>query len=168
MTKEIIRENIEIARRYLNTFHLLLTDREIVSDCYCLPSLGWKAFYAQVFVGNGVYRANCAYTSYADHFGVKSNSCHFSEIERDKHPARKNDVFCKTIFLDSERIDRLFHAAHVYSSGSRIVKEGIVIDGITAGIRLFKNGIITHDICLIDPEDPDPLLDEICSFSELI
>ncbi|WP_278245338.1 hypothetical protein [Ruminococcus albus] len=43
-----------------------------------------------------------------------------------------------------------------------------MIDGIAAGIRLFQNGDIIHDILLIDPEKPEPLLDAICSFSDMI
>ena len=77
MTRQDIIKNIDIARRYLNEYHLLLSDDEVLFDCYCLPSFRFKAFYAQISMKNGVYRANCAYTRYADHFGIESYSRHF-------------------------------------------------------------------------------------------
>lgn len=168
MTQQEIIENIEIARGHLGTYHLLLPDDEVLFDCYCLPSFRWKAFYAQVSVKNSVYRANCAYTRYADHSGLKSCSIHFTTIEKAEHPARKTDIFCKTIFPEAEAVDSLICAAQEYTDKATHPKGSMIIDGITAGIRLFDNGSIIRDIVLNDPDEPEPLLDKICAFSELI
>lgn len=168
MNRQEISENIEIARRYLNSFHLLLPDDEVLFDCYCLPSFRQKAFYAQVSVKNGVYRASCAYTRYADHLGNVSCSRHFTAIEKDTHSARKNDIICKIIFPKPEAVDRLLCAVKKYTAKDASHEQGFNIDGITTGIRHFENGNIVHDIVLNDPDEPEPLLDEICSFSDII
>lgn len=47
-------------------------------------------------------------------------------------------------------------------------KSGVIIDGTTAGIRLFDNRSIIRDIAMINPDEPEPLLDKICSFSDII
>ena len=168
MTQQEINENIEIARRYLNSFHLLLPDDEVLFDCFCLPSFKYNAFYAQIYKINDVYRANCAYTRYADYLGIESYSCHFSSIEIKKHPAKQNDVFCKIIFLNPEAVNSLISIAQDYTVKDNTPKEGMIIDGITAGIRFFDNGTIFRDIVMINPDKPEPLLDEICSFSDMI
>ena len=81
MDKVDILGNIGIARRYLGDYCLLVSDDKVVFDCYCLPSFRWKAFYAQVYVQNGIFRANCAYTRYADFWGLESYSVSFTSIE---------------------------------------------------------------------------------------
>ena len=48
MNKQQVLENIEIARKHLDSFHLLLPDDKVIFDCYCLPSFRWKAFYGYV------------------------------------------------------------------------------------------------------------------------
>ncbi len=175
MTRQEIYENIKIARHYLNTYHLLLHDNEVLFDCYCLPSFRYKAFYAQISIKDGVYKANCTYTRYVDYLGIESYSCHFTTIENNERSAIKNDIFCKVVFPNSETIDRLISLAQEYivkkdtSDGKKDTSDGsIIIDGITAGIRLFDNGNIIRDIFMINPDMPELLLDEICSFSEII
>lgn len=168
MTQKEINENIEIARRYLNSFHLLLPDDEVLFDCYCLPSFGTKAFYAQITIKNGVYRAGCAYTHYADHLGNKSSSRNFADIEKDDHPARKNDVFCKIIFPKPETVDSLISIAQKYTDKATHPKGGVIIDGMTAGIRSFDKGSIIRDIAYTDPDGHDMLLDALCAFSDMI
>ena len=168
MNKQQVYENSEIARKHLQTYHLLIPDDNVLFDCYCLPSLRWKAFYAQVYMVNGIWRANCAYTHYADHLGAESYSVHFTDIEKAEHPAKTTDIICKTIFPDADIINTLSEYANYVTSIERFENKGAVIDGIAAGIRLFQNGDIIHDILLIDPEKPEPLLDAICSFSDMI
>ena len=157
--------NIGIARGYLGDYCLLVSDDKVVFDCYCLPSFRWKAFYAQVYVQNGIFRANCAYTRYADFWGLESYSVSFVSIEEKRHTGIKNDIICKSIFLDNDIVDKLLMYAGTQESCSR---DSVVIDGITAGIRLFENGIITRDVCLIDPDEDTPLLDELLLFSDRI
>ena len=168
MNKQQVLDNIEIARKYLESFHLLLPDDKLIFDCYCLPSFRWKAFYSQIYMTNGVYRANCAYTHYADYSGAESYSVHFSSIEKGRHTAKTTDVICKSIFPAPNIIGSLFKYANEITSIERPENESTVIDGITAGIRLYENGCMTRDICLIDPHDDLPLLDELLLFSDII
>ena len=168
MNKQQVTENIEIARKYLDSFHMLLPDDKLLFDCYCLPSFGQKAFYAQIYMTDGIYRANCAYTHYSDYSGIESYSCHFTTIEKKKHPAVKSDVFCKIIFPAPETVGSLISTAQEYAVKHDNYEEGTVIDGIIAGIRLFDNGTVIRDIVMINPDEPGPLLDEICSFSDMI
>ncbi|SEK75296.1 hypothetical protein [Ruminococcus albus] len=168
MTRQDIIKNIDIARRYMNEYHLLLPDDEVLFDCYCLPSFRWKAFYAQVSAKNGVYIANCAYTRYADHLGNESYSRHFTAAQNDTHPAIRNDIFCKTVFPEHEIVDDLISEVSEYSAKTDDTENGMMIDGITAGIRLFENGSLLRDIVLDNPNKPEPLLDAICYFSDMI
>ena len=107
MDKQQVLDNIKIARRYLDNFHMLLPDDKILFDCYCLPSYRWKAFYAQVCIERGVCRAYCSYTHYADYWGLESYSQHFLTIENKYHPGLKNDVICKCIFPDMDLINSI-------------------------------------------------------------
>ena len=168
MNKQQVLDNIEIARKYLESFHLLLPDDKLLFDCYCLPSFRWKSFYSQIYMIDGVYRANCAYTHYADYLGEESYSVHFTSIEKEKHTAKSTDVICKSIFPAPDIISALFKYADDVTSIDDIEKESTVIDGITAGIRLYENGFITRDICLIDAHDGLPLLNEILLLSDII
>ena len=168
MTRQDVSENINIARHYMNEYHLLLPDDEVLFDCYCLPSFRFKAFYAQIAVKDGVYRANCAYTRYADHLGNESCSRHFTAAQNDTHPAEKNDIFCKIVFPEREIVDDLISKAQEYSAKADHPENGVMIDGITAGIRLFENGKIVRDIVLDNPAEPEPPLDAIRSFSDLL
>ena len=165
MNKQEVLENIEIARQYLDSFHMIIPDDKILFDCYSLPPHTWKAFYAQIYETNGIYRANCAYTYYVDCIGIESYSVDFSSIEKEKHTAKKTDVICKSIFPDSDIANNLIKFANEFTSIERCDRESVVIDGITAGIRLFKNGCMTRDICIINPDDRLPLLEEILLFS---
>ncbi|WP_207646949.1 hypothetical protein [Ruminococcus albus] len=157
-----------IARRYMNEYHLLLPDDEVLFDCYCLPSFRFKAFYVQISVKDGIYRASCVYTRYADHSGAESNSLHFTAVENDNHPAKRNDIFCKIIFPKPEIVDDLILKAQEYSDKADDPQNSVMIDGITAGIRLFENGKIVRDIVSDNPTKHEPLLDAICSFSKII
>lgn len=168
MLRQDIFQNINIAKNYLDRFHLLIPDEKIYIDCYCFPSFNWKAYYAQVYSENGIYSANCAYTHYADYYGLESYSQHFTAVENDKPPAKNTDIFCKCIFPDTKLINDLLTCAGEYTQTEHSAKGGIVIDGITAGIRLFENGRIARDICLIDPDDDPPLLDKLLTFSDVI
>ena len=167
MTKQEVLENIAIARKALNTFSLLLPDSYVIFDCYCLPSFRWKAFYAQIGRKNGVYFANCAYTRYADHFGLESNSVHFISIIENTHRAKKTDIICKCIFPKADVVNRLIETSND-PSAAKNSEEGIVIDGITVGLRFFENGNITRSVCLINPDDNIPLVNEIIAFSDMI
>ena len=168
MNNQQVTENIEIARKYLDSFHMILPDDKLLFDCYCLPSFGQKAFYAQIYMTDGIYRANCAYTHYSDYLGMESYSCHFTAVENIKHPAIQSDVFCKIIFPPPEKVDSLISIAQEYTAEDDPLEEGVVIDGMTAGIRLFDNGTVIRDIVMINPDEPGPLLDEIGSFSDMI
>ncbi|MBR5165327.1 MAG: hypothetical protein IKW87_07205 [Ruminococcus sp.] len=168
MNKQQVLDNIEIARKHLLSLHLLLPDEKLLFDCYCLPSFRWKAFYSQIYMTNGVYRANCAYTHYADYLGVESYSVHFTSIAKDRHTAKTTDVICKTIFPAPDVIRALFKYANDVTSIDRFENESTVIDGITAGIRLYENGCMTRDICLINPHDDLPLLNELLLLSDTI
>ena len=168
MNKQEININTAIARRYLDTYHMLLPDEKIMFDCCCLPSFRWKAFYVQVFEENGIYRANCAYTQYRDYFGLNNYSQHFTTIEIINHRAKRGDVFCKSIFPDRKIIEELLQCANEYIYNEQPVNKHLTLDGITARIRLFENGSMTRDIVMIDPDNDVPLLDKILSLSETI
>ena len=101
-----------------------------------------------------------------DYLGIESYSCHFTSIENNERPAIKNDIFCKIIFPDPETVDRLISITQEYIVKEDASEGSVIIDGITAGIRLFDNGNIYRDIFMINPDKPEPLLDKICSFSE--
>lgn len=168
MNKQQVYENIEIARKYLETYHLLIPDDNVLFDCYCLPPSGEKSFYAQIYIVNGIYRANCAYTHYPDLLGIENYAAHFTSISKSYHAEHSNYVTCKCLFPEPNIINTLSEYANYVTSIERFENKGTVIDGIAAGIRLFQNGDIIHDILLIDPEKPEPLLDAICSFSDMI
>lgn len=167
MDKQNVLDNIKIARRYLDSYHMLLPDESVIFDFYNLPSYNWKAFYAQIYKHNGIYRANCACTRCVDYIGIESYSSHFAAIDSDRHKA-KNDVFCKCIFPDPAIVNDLLACAMCHRQIDSAVNEHIVLDGITVGIRSFENGSISKDICLINPDDHDRLVDEILRFSETI
>lgn len=169
MSRQEILKNIEIARKYLDSFHLLLPNDKILFDCYCLPSFGFKAFYAQIYKTNGIFRANCAYTHYADYLGLESYSVCFANIEKDKHTAKKADVICKSVFPDPDIINTLSKYAGEFTSVEHFANENtIILDGISAGIRFFETGCLIHDIYLIDSEDNLPLLDKLLLFSDTV
>lgn len=65
-------------------------------------------------------------------------------------------------------INSILSCAGAYTDTERFTKERLVIDGITAGIRLFEQGRMTRDICMIDPDGDQPLLDELLLFSDAI
>ena len=168
MNKQQVSKNIEIAKKYLETYHLLLPDDENIFDCYCLPPYRWKAFYAQIYKTDGIYRVNCAYTRYSDHFGEVSFSQPFTSVMTDTHPSRKTDAFCKCFFPDADIIDDLIKCAENYDANENPIEERTVIDGVTAGVRIFENGFVAKDICLVSSDASDLLLEKILRFSDLI
>ena len=166
MDKEEVMENLEIARKYLGKYSLLIPDDELTLECFCLPSFGRRAFYAQVYMNKGVWRANVGYTHYSNYFGQESRSVHFADIERaDRHPAKKAFVICSAIFPKAEAVEALLKSAEGYAEDDAEDK-GCTIDGVTAGIRVFDKGEKVRDILIIKRDAPP--VDEICKFSEMI
>ena len=168
MTKQEMLNNIGIAKKYLSKYNLLVPEDDLIMECLFLPPFRWNTYFIQVFIKQGGYSANCAYTYYTDYLGVESYSVHFTSIEKDRHTAKTTDVICKTIFPAPDVIRALFKYANDVTSIDRFENESTVIDDITAGIRLYENGCMTRDICLINPHDDLPLLNELLLFSDTI
>ncbi len=167
MTKQKMLNNIEIAKKYLSKYHLLVPKDDLIVECLFLPPFRWNTYFIQVFKGHGGYSAHCAYTYYADYLGNSSYSQSFTTVEKaDKHPAKRGNVICKCMKTDTQIIDEII----------RSVKEDIVIktqeitiiDGISASVRLYDKGTIIGDFFLNDPEIPPELLNALISVSEII
>ena len=136
MNESDIFKNIEIAKKYLARFNLLLPDDEILLECCYFPPFSEKAFYARVFCKNGTYRAHYAFTYCADFWGLESCSQTFETVENaDKHNAKVGNVICKTLNLDSEKIHDLMRTVEKVESEYNEV----CIDGISAYVRTFPN-----------------------------
>lgn len=167
MTKQEMLNNIEIAKKYLSKYHLLIPKEDLIMECLFLPPFHQNTYFIQVFMEHSGYFAHCAYTYYADYLGNSSYSQSFTTVERaDKQPAKRGDIICKCMKIDCQIIDEII----------RSIKEDIVnktqemtlIDGISASVRLYNKGIIIGDFCLNDPEIPSELLNALISVSELI
>ena len=167
MIKQEMLNNIEIAKKYLAKYHLLVPENEIFLECLFLPPFRWSTYFIQVLMKQSSYYAHCTYTYYADYFGNASHSQSFTTVERaDKQSAKRGDVICKCIKMDTQIIEEII----------RIVKEDIVIktqkittiDGISANIRLYDKGTIVDDFCLNTPEIPPELLNVFIAVSEII
>ena len=156
-------ENIAIAQAYLKHFQLLANADTICMDCCYFPSHGKPAFYMQIAHQNNRYIGHCAYPYYADYFGIQSTSVNFITIDKAKtHPAKRGDVFCKVIPLDSSLIEKLIEQAKRHISTER---SGITIDGVYANVRLFENGA---EICNIRPTHDDPVIPLLSAISSLL
>lgn len=151
MTRQEINDNIAIAQKYLERFHLLIPEKRLVLDCYLFPPFGGKSFYAQIEQKNGIYQANCAFTSYSDHMGLRSYSQLFTTVESaDKQLSVKGDVYCKIVRVDTQLVNLLFQQANEYESSP--TDNVVCIDGIYAGARLFCDGNIIKDIYIPNSE----------------
>ena len=140
-------QNIMIAQKYLKQFHLLMDPQSVILDCCYFPSHSDKAFYLQVKKDREQYLGHCAYTYYADYFEMESYSQSFLTVERaDSNTAKRGDVICKILQLDTSLIEDLITAVQAYMPTPKDIK--IVIDGIYANIRLFEKGEIVSDIRL--------------------
>ena len=148
METNYINDNISIAKEYLNRFSLLLPDEKILFDCCYLPPFKWKAFYAQFYIKNNRYYANCAYTHYSDINNIKSYSVSFSSIEEyNKHPAKTGDVICKIVQLSQEYVLNLISLiSECVVADSDDSSKGIILDGDYLKIRTFENGTLLRDI----------------------
>ena len=140
MDKRYVYNNIDIARRYLNEFHLLAEGEPLVIDLCFLPPFKWKAYYMQIIGKNGSYRAHCAYTRYADALGNESFSQSFEAVEKaDALASKKGDVICKTIDIEPETVMAV--TEQIRSCAPETEKlSGKVIDGIWAAARLYRGG----------------------------
>ena len=72
MNENCIFKNIEIAKKYLEQFNLLLPNDKMCMECCYFPPFSEKTFYVQVFCENNQYKAHCAYTYYADFWGTNT------------------------------------------------------------------------------------------------
>ncbi len=167
MTKQEMLNNIGIAKKYLSKYNLLVPEDDLIMECLFLPPFRWNTYFIQVFIKQGGYSANCAYTYYADYLGNISYSQSFTTVEMaDKQPAKRGNIICKCMKIDRQIVDEII----------RCVKEDVVIktqemtiiDGISASVRLYDQGTIIGDFCLNDPEIPPVLLNAIISVSELL
>ena len=78
---------------------------------------------------------------------MESYSQSFLTVERaDSNTAKRGDVICKILQLDTSLIKDLITAVQAYIPTPKDIK--IVIDGIYANIRLFEKGEIVTDIRL--------------------
>lgn len=142
---EYYAQNIAVAQKYLNHFHLLMDSADVFLDCCYFPSYAQKAFYLQVMKADDKFIGHCAFTYCADYWGIYSNSQSFLTAEKDdKHNAKRGDVYCKIVQLDTAYINELIAEtiAHIPSSSD----SEIVIDGLYGNIRLFENGKVKKDI----------------------
>ena len=168
MTRKEIDENIAIAKRNLKNYQLLVSNNELILDCYLFPSHHYKTYYIQIEKSGGVFCGRCAYTCLTDYFGIKSYSQTFSVIEKaDKHTAKSGDTICKALFPDMQFINALIEEAKICEDIDSQSDE-IIIDGITAGIRLYNKGSVSKDICLVNLDNVSPLLEMLILFSNQI
>lgn len=162
MDRQYLLNNTKIARSYLERFNLLVPDDVVSVECCFLPPYRWKTFYAQLFYKNGVCVGNCALTSYADYFGLRSVSQSFVTAE-----SQKGDIICKVAFFENNIIQTLTEMIKEYPEEIEPEKGVVVIDGITAGARLYENGKIAKET-VIYPSQESPLLDNLVHISEII
>ena len=124
-----------------------MDSQSVIFDCCYFPSHSNTAFYLQVKKDRGQYLGHCAYTYYADYYGLESYSQSFLTVETtDRSPAKRGDVICKVVQLDKSLIDDLITAIQTYMPKSN--DTNIVIDGVYANIRLFEKGEPVSDIRL--------------------
>ena len=169
MTKKQIIEDIEIAKRYLDGFHLLVPENKILLDCIFIAPFHWKSFFIQVEIKNGKYHASCAFPHYSDFVGCESFSGSFENVEKkDRHAAIKGDVFCKIIQPDKHLIEAIIQQVKEYKAANSNMENIVVIDGITARVRLYEHGCVIRDVCLYPADNDEKLLDMLISFSETI
>lgn len=134
MNENDIFKNIEIAKKYLERFNLLLPDDKICMECCYFPPFSQKAFYAQVICENGIYKAHCASTYYSDFWGFESYSQTFETVEEsDRHNSKVGSVICKILKIDFGLTNNLIK--NIKESDS--VYNEICIDGVSAFFRIF-------------------------------
>ena len=158
MTEKEIFENIDIARKYLARFDLLIPENKIVFDCCYFPPFSEKAFYAQVFCEDNQYEAHCAYTYYANFWGLESYSQTFETVEQaNRHNAKVGNVVCKALKLDfkftNDFIETVKESESIYNE--------IRIDGISAFIRIFPEN---KKLFLLNTIDNNVILDKLNVF----
>ncbi len=165
MNKQEMQHNIEIAKKYLAKYHLLVPENNILLECLFLPPFRWNTYFMQVSMEHGGYDAHCAYTYYADYYGNGSYSQSFTTVETaDKQPAKRGDVICKCIKTDAQIIEEIIRSAKEIAADE--MQEVTVIDGISASIRLYDKGTIIREVYLNDSDIPPALLDTLISVSE--
>lgn len=168
MGTKYIYDNIEVARRYLDKFHMLVSDKTLLMDMCFLPPYHWKTFYAQIFEKNDVFQAHCAYTRYTDHLGIESWSQSFISTEKaDALSHKKGDIICKIIRIDPEMIQKLTEQIKAFQP-EHDETCGFIIDGIFAAARLYTNGCVSKELIVTPQQDDTPVIKSMMDFSELI
>ncbi len=161
---EYYAQNIAVAQKYLHHFHLLMDSEAVCLDCCFFPAYAQKAFYLQVMKADDKFIGHCAFTYYADYLGLYSYSQSFLTVEKaDKHNAKRGDVYCKIVQLDTAFINELIAEtiAHIPSSSD----SQTVIDGLYGNIRLFENGKVKKDILV---NHDSKLIQRLSQISDLI
>ena len=157
-------QNIAVAQKYLNHFHLLMDSGDVCLDCCFAPSYTQKAFYLQVMQADDKFIGHCAFTYYADYWGLYSNSQSFLTAEiADKHNAKRGDVYCKIVRLDAAFINELIKETIAYIPSSS--DSQTVVDGFYGSIRLFENGKVKKDILI---NHDSKLIQRLSQISDLI
>ena len=158
MNENCILKNIAIAKKYLEQFNLLLPNDKMCMECCYFPPFSEKTFYVQVFCENNQYKAHCAYTYYADFWGLESYSQTFETVEQaDRHNAKVGNVICKVLKLDSQLTNDLIETV----KESESVYNEVCIDGISAFIRIFPEN---KKLFLLNTIDNNVILDKLNVF----
>lgn len=167
MTKQEMLNNIEIAKKYLSKYHLLIPEDNLIMECLFLPPFHRNTYFIQVFMEHSGYSANCAYTYYADYLGNSSHSQSSITVERaDKQSAKRGDIICKCVKIDNQIIEGIIRIAKEIVADK--TQEIMIIDGISASVRLYDKGTIISDFCLNDHDISPALFNALIHVSEII
>lgn len=131
-------QDIEIAQNALKEsfIDVIVKERDLLCDVYCIPSHNHQAFYLQIYDGNE-YALIFAKPCIQDAAGCIVMYPFEWTIQANKHTVKKGDIYCgiKYIPKNNLTINKLIDCLPTMDEWSSV---DITIDGYTTIIRNYK------------------------------